>query len=111
MGFASPLKDLVRATACDAFGGPAVLTSGGETYDIEGIYRREAVTVADESGMPVESIREVFDVRDSELAQMPSRPTSRDTIAIALTGKTHTVVNTERPHAGHTLLILGRATS
>lgn len=95
------LMDLARKAARDTFASPAVLTSGGTAYALDGIYRREPVTVIDESGHAVETVRQVLDLRTAALTVTP-RP--RDTVAVD--GRTHTVTAVEEPCVGTTVLVL-----
>lgn len=103
------LIDLARRATRNTFASPAVLTSGGVAYALDGIYRREPITVVDESGHAIESVRQVLDVRTAALTVTP-RP--RDTVVVtddAGAERTHTVTAVEEPCVGTTLLILGRS--
>lgn len=104
MGYASDHTDLARVAARDAYGQSGTLTVGGESVELEGILRREAVEILSDYEPSVRSIRTVFDIRDTELDDLVPVPGS----TLLTDGTTWEITDTERGPVGVTILVLGR---
>lgn len=105
MGYASPLMSLAQVAVREAFGDPVTYTQGTSSVSCVGIYRREAVTVLDQGGAPVDTWREVIDFREDDLEGLVAR--TKDTIVRG--SSIYTVTHVERGPVGVVVCTIGRA--
>lgn len=97
--------DLARTEAVAAFGQPAVLTVGAVSVDVEGIFRREIQTLdLGGGGVPVNAVREVFDVRQAALDAAGVSPRVGNTLVTG--GVTYRIVDRPEGPVGTQTLVL-----